>query len=87
MERDAAIVRTKLALSEMMADPAAADFEDMEELTDQLNQWEGLGVSPSEHAVIFQGVQPRRHMKGGVQSDVRVPSMNELDSETGPALS
>lgn len=82
MERDAAIVRTKLALAEMMADPAAADFEDMEELTDQLNQQDELGVLPTKPG-FAQELAGQQHTDGlGV--DTYAVVLPEPHTETGP---
>ena len=86
MERDAAIVRTKLAMAEMMADPAAADFEDMEELTDQLNQWNDLGIPPEEAQPVEEAT-PADRSPTSSEVDAQRLSLPEQYPETGPTLS
>ena len=84
-ERDAVIVRTKLAMAEMMADPAAAEFEDMEELSDQLNQWNDLGIAPGDTQPA-QATTPADRSTTSSEVDVETLSLPEQYPETGPTL-
>lgn len=85
MERDAVIVRTKLAMAEMMADPAAADIEDMEELTDQLSQWNDLGIPP-EDTQSAEATTPADRSTTSSGVDVETLSLPEQYPGTGPTL-
>lgn len=82
MALDSAVIDTKLQISEMTSEPDYCDWDDVELLSDQLDQWDQLGVPPVAPQAVIQERDAHPARDGSVGVDERTVTVLEPQTET-----